>query len=132
MQFSFLRVRNENKYCICNCQLLIPEHEKRKHDILIQSITMTAQWPKRGIQAFFHLFHLKSSCFQMPLLLPVANSQPLPCAWHIYSKLHFKRFSSRIPVHLKIGVVNLSFSSSPAMSGTDIAAYSFQQKAGKE
>lgn len=117
---------------MCNCQLLITEHEKRKHNIPGQSIKMTAQWAKRGIQAFFNLLPLKSSCFQMPFLLPVANSEPLPCAWHISSKLHFKRYSNRILVHLKIQVVNLSFSSSPAMSGTDTAAYSFQQKAGKE
>lgn len=56
------------------CQLLITEHEKRKHNIPSQSIKMTAQWAKREIQAFFYLVHLKSSCFQMPLLLPVANS----------------------------------------------------------
>lgn len=123
MQFSFLRVRNENKYCICNCQLLITEFEKRKHDIPVQSIKMTAQWPKRGIQAFFHLFHLKSSCLQL--------TATALCLAHL-QQATFTRNSSRILVHLKIQVVDLSFSSSPAMSGTDTAAYSFQQKAGKE
>lgn len=33
---------------MCNCQLLITEHEKRKHNIPGQCIKMTAQWAKRG------------------------------------------------------------------------------------
>lgn len=58
------------------------------------------------------LYYLKSSCFQMPAVLPAARPWPLPYVWDISNKLDFKKMlkqDSDTRVHVKICACQFAF-----------------------